>query len=144
MFCRSVEDFPLFLNNLIIDMRNLLIASNTGIDVEVKKHKHNRTSAQNSYYWIVNTSISDFLNDSGLTYGEYNIPYTKDIIHLINKKIFGQDTTTKMSIGEFWEYMTKVILFWKDRTNGMYEVPMTPASYFISRGYDKEYLEVFK
>lgn len=140
MFCESSKDFPIFLNKLIPEMKRLLAGSSQGIDVEIKEHKNRRTSVQNSFYWVFNTSVAAFLNESGLTYGEDELPYNKDIIHLINKKVFGHDTTTKMSVGEFCDYITQLIMFWQERTNYMYEVPELPEKYMSDRGYTREYV----
>lgn len=109
------------------------------IDVEVKKHEHKRSNAQNSYYFLICSEVAKFLDDAGLSYGEYNIPYTGDLLHEINKIHFGVKTTTKLNMSEFCEYMDKVILFWQEKTNYFWMPSELPTSYLISRGYTPEY-----
>ena len=111
-----------------------LIAQNKSVDVEVKEHKHRRTIEQNNYYWLFNKELADFLNDSGCRYGEYNLPYNKDLVHMINKQVFGVETTTKMSITEFGDYITRLFVFWGERTNNCFEMSETPAAYLEKRG----------
>ena len=105
------------------------------VNVEVTEHKAKRTNEQNNYYWLFNSQLSDFLNDAGLTYGEYSIPYTSEIVHDINKKLFGVKTTTKMSVGEFCEYMNKLLFFWQDKTAGEFQMSELPANYLERKGY---------
>lgn len=105
------------------------------VNVEVTEHKAKRTNEQNCYYWLFNSQLSDFLNDAGLTYGEYSIPYTSEIVHDINKKLFGVKTTTKMSVGEFCEYMNKLLFFWQEKTAGEFQMSELPANYLERKGY---------
>lgn len=109
------------------------------LKIEISEFKENRSNAQNRYYFMFNTWVSDFLNDAGCTYGEYNIPYNKNIVHDINKKLFGYDTTTKMNVQEFCDYIEKIAGFWIEKTNGAFEVPELPESYLEKQGYTKEY-----
>lgn len=113
---------------------------NARLRIEISEVKDSRSSAQNRYYFLFNTWVSDCLNDAGCTYGEYNIPYTKDLIHDINKQLFGFETTRKMSVSEFCEYITKVSQFWIERTNGTLEIPELPMSYLERLGYTEDYL----
>lgn len=107
--------------------------------LELSEFKPKRTNAQNEYYWQFNKWVADFLNSSGLSYGEFELPYNKDIIHDIQKKIFGIETTKKMTIGEFCDYITKVTVFWQERTKGKFQVPELPLIYLQKKGYDLEY-----
>ena len=96
------------------------------IDVEVKKHKQTRSLEQNAYYHLI--------------CGEYHLKYTtKDLMHGLNKQIFGIDTTTKMSVGEFCEYMTKVIAFWQEKTAYEWMPSELPDYYMSKRGYTDNY-----
>ena len=108
------------------------------IEVVVSEKKTKRSNDQNAYYFLINKQVADFLNDSGLSYGEFDLPYTSEIIHEIQKKVFGVKTTTKMTVGEFCEYENKVILFWQERTGYEWQPSEMPASYLVSRGYDFE------
>ena len=89
----------------------LMLNAGKRITVEISEKKQKRSNEQNSYYWLFNGQLADFLNQSGLCYGEHQIPYTGQLIHEINKKLFGVKTTTKMSTGEFCQYMNKLLLF---------------------------------
>jgi len=110
------------------------------IDVEVKKHKQTRSLEQNAYYHLICGEVAKFLDDAGLTYGEYHLKYTtKDLMHGLNKQIFGIDTTTKMSVGEFCEYMTKVIAFWQEKTAYEWMPSELPDYYMSKRGYTDNY-----
>lgn len=115
MYCTEISSLDNILNLAKIKAKAMII-SGKKVEIEVSEYKPKRSNAQNSYYWIFNNEVAKFLNDSGLSYGEHNIPYDKDIIHKINKVIFSRDTTTKMSIGEFCEYMTKIIIWWTEKT----------------------------
>ena len=113
----------------------MMLNNGKKIIVEVSEKKQKRSNEQNNYYWLFNGQLADFLNDSGLSYGEYKIPYTADIIHDIDKTIFGVKTTTKMSIGEFCEYMNKLLIFWQEKTKGEFQMSELPANYLERKGY---------
>jgi hypothetical protein len=108
------------------------------IDVEVKKHVHKRSNAQNNYYWLICSEVAKFLDDAGLEYGE--LDYSSDIIHALNKKKTGTKTTTKLSIGEFCEYMTRIIQFWQEKTSYEWMPSELPAMYLANRGYTDDYI----
>lgn len=120
----------------LYNQAELLLNSGKKIVVEVVEKKNRRSNEQNAYYWLFNGQLADFLNDSGLSYGEYQIPYTQDIIHDINKKLFGIKTTTKMNISEFCDYMNKLLFFWQDKTNGEFMMSELPANYLERKGYE--------
>lgn len=108
--------------------------------LELTKVIETRSLAQNRYYFEFNSWVRDTLNKAGCTYGEYNLPYTTDLVHDINKKIFGYETTRKMSIQEFCDYITQVSAFWIEKTEGNLEIPELPMEYLVKRGYTEEYL----
>ena len=116
------------------------------IDVEVKKHKRNRTKAQNDYYWVICEELAKFFQEKDI-FDEYDAfgvhikrPFTKDSVHdRLNKPLFGIDTTTKMSVEEFCEFMDKIICYWQERTGYEWAPSDLPESYLISRGYTPEY-----
>jgi hypothetical protein len=70
---------------------------------------------------------------------DFNIPYNAELIHEVNKTIWGLKTTTKMDIHEFCDYTTKVTQFWQERTQGEFIPKELPESYLIKKGYDLEY-----
>ena len=120
----------------LYNQAELLLNSGKKIVVEVVEKKNRRSNEQNAYYWLFNGQLADFLNDSGLSYGEYQIPYTQDIIHDINKKLFGVKTTTKMNVSDFCDYMNKLLFFWQDKTNGEFMMSELPANYLERKGYE--------
>lgn len=106
----------------------------SGIDIEVKEHRNKRTSAQNNFYWLNVSDIADVLNDGGCSYGEFNLPYTSELIHDINKIVFGVKTTTRMTIKEFCQYMDKMTVFWIEKTNGAFQPKEVAFSYLERTG----------
>lgn len=113
----------------------IMLNANKKIVIELQEKKQKRSNEQNAYYWLFNGQLASFLNDSGLSYGEHQIPYTGELIHEINKKLFGIKTTTKMKTGDFCEYMNKLLLFWQEKTNGEFAVNELPANYLERKGY---------
>lgn len=116
-----------------------LLKSAKEISLEVTKSVLTRSNAQNRYYFEFNSWVRDTLKKAGCTYGEYELPYTTEIVHEINKKVFGHETTKKMSVQEFCDYIEEVTAFWMERTNGELEIPELPREYLVKRGY-AEYL----
>lgn len=109
------------------------------VDVEIKKHKQIRSREQNNYYHLICGEVAKFLDSAGLSYGEFNIPYTGELLHELNKKLFGVKTTTKLSKEEFCEYMTRVIQFWQERTNWEWMPSELPETYLLKRGFTSDY-----
>ena len=119
----------------LFNQAEIMLENGKTLDVVVQEHKHRRSSEQNNYYWLFNTQLANFLDETGLTYGEFKLPYTADIIHEINKTLFGVKTTTKMTTGEFCEYMNKLLVFWSERTKGEFQMSELPATYLEMKGY---------
>lgn len=119
---------------LVAPLQARLKAAKHGVDVTVADHKQRRTTEQNRFYWANVGDIADVLNDAGLTYGEWCLPYTAEILHEINKKIFGVSSTAKLSKVEFCEFIDKLQAFWIDRTNGYYMPRETAYSYLERTG----------
>lgn len=109
------------------------------IDVEVKEHTETRTTAQNNYYHMICGEVAKFLRDAEAKYGKFKTKFTKQLIHEINKSEFDVETTTKMTVREFCDYMTQVIAFWQEKTNYFWMPSELPTSYLISRGYTQDY-----
>ena len=135
MFCPSIDKLKDVFRAEYERAKILIQSSQHGIDVEVKKHTHKRSVEANNYYWLFNGQLASFLDEAGLTYGEFKLPYTADIIHEINKTLFGVKTTTKMTTGEFCEYMNKLLVFWNERTKGEFQMSELPETYLEMRGY---------
>lgn len=122
----------------LYDKASMMLGAGKVVSIDIAEFKNKRSNDQNAYYWNLNTWISDCLNDAGCTYGEFEVPYTSELIHDINKKIFGIKTTTKMDIHEFCDYTTKVTQFWQERTHGEFLPKELPVQYLIRKGYDLE------
>lgn len=135
MYCPSIDKLKPIFDAEFERAKVLLQNSSHGIDIEVTKHKRNRTTAANNYYWLFNSELAKFLDEAGLTYGEFKIPYTSEIVHDINKKLFDVKTTTKLSVGDFCEYMNKLLLFWQQRTAGEFQMSELPANYLERKGH---------
>lgn len=123
----------------LYDKASMMLGAGKVVSIDIAEFKNKRSNDQNAYYWNLNTWIADCLNDAGCTYGEFEVPYTSELIHDINKKIFGLKTTTKMDIHEFCDYTTKVTQFWQERTHGEFLPKELPVQYLIRKGYDLEY-----
>ena len=76
---------------MLWDNATVLLDAGKAVDVTVSEHKIKRTNAQNNYYWLFNGELAKFLDEAGLTYGEYKLPYTGELVHEINKKLFQQN-----------------------------------------------------
>lgn len=139
MFCRSLDNLKNVMDFALKQATEILSTSKDGVDITVKKHVHERSQAQNSYYWVINGEVAKFLDDAGIRYGADNIHFNKDIVHDINKEVFGVETTRKMVREEFCEYMTKVILEWQERTNFEWAPSELPDSYLAKKGYTDNY-----
>lgn len=122
----------------LYEQANIMLNAGKEVSVEVLEFKNKRSLAQNDYYWLLNKWIAECLNNAGCTYGEFKIPYTSELIHDIDKKIFGLITTTKMDVHEFCDYTTKVTQFWQERTKGEFIPKELPSQYLIRKGYDLE------
>lgn len=134
MFISSETQLRPSFDLLYTQAKNLL-ASGKKIIVEVAEHKKRRSSEANAYYWLFNQQLAEFFNNSGLSYGEHQIPYTAELVHEINKKLFGIKTTTKLNVGEFCQYMDKLLLFWNGKTNGQFMMSELPANWLERKGY---------
>lgn len=119
----------------LYDQATLMLQNGKKIVVEVAEKKQKRSSEQNNYYWLFNGQLAEFLNGAGFTYGEHKLPYSGELVHAINKQIFGVKTTTKMSVGDFCQYMNKLLFFWQDKTKGEFQMSELPANYLERKGY---------
>lgn len=117
----------------------IMIECGKEVFADVSEYKKKRSSQANAYYWLSNGWVAECLNDAGCTYGEFEIPFTPEIVHDIQKKLFGIKTTTKMTKDEFCDYIYRITAFWQDKTKGEYQPHELPLSYFEKRGYDLEY-----
>ena len=119
---------------MLYDNATTLLDAGKTVDVTVSEHKVKRTNAQNNYYWLFNGELAKFLDEAGMSYGEYKLPYTGELVHEINKSLFGVPTTTRMKKDEFCEYMTKLMSFWAERTAGQFIMSESPYGYLEKTG----------
>lgn len=117
--------------NTLKQQAYILVDSGKKLTLELAEFKNKRSKAQNDYYWVICSDIAKFLRKACPPY----IDFTKDLIHDKNKRKFDVETTTKMSIHEFYEYMNEVIEYWNERTDRNWFPPETPQSYMENRGY---------
>lgn len=102
---------------------------------EVTEFKPRRTKAQNDYYWEYCTQVAKFMTQATGGYTVYKLDYDKDLIHKIHKKRLSIDTTTKMSIQEFCDFMHEIDAFWITETKGAFQMSETPENYLHRKGY---------
>ena len=130
MYCGKVEHLGKVLSAVETAARALLAKG--PVTLEVSAFKAKRTNPQNAFYWKNIEHLRQTLEDAGdvLRGDGFCLPYTKDIIHEINKTILGVDTTTNLSRREFCEYMDRFFAYWIDRTYGFWTPLETAESYF--------------
>lgn len=97
--------------------------------------KPRRSIEQNNYYWAFNTEVAKFLDDAGCSYGEHNLPYNSELVHEINKHMFGIKSTKRLKVGDFCEYMTKLLILWQEKTAGEFFFDELPDNYLMRKGY---------
>lgn len=139
MIIRNLAELEMSFKTLFRTAK-IIIETGRIVEADVNEFKPKRTNGQNAYYWLSCGWVSDCLNDAGLTYGEYKLPYNKNIVHDIQKHLFGVETTTKMKKDEFCEYIDKVTCLWQDKTKGAYQPKELPLSYLERKGYDLDYI----
>jgi sulfatase maturation enzyme AslB (radical SAM superfamily) len=106
------------------------------VEIKIEPYVVERSLEQNNYYWLCNNSIASFLNNAGIPAKKvnyagqsFNINFSSQLIHEINKEVFGINTTTKLSRKEFGEYMEKVFALWIEKTKGEWYPPDLIRSY---------------
>lgn len=126
----------------IVDrIQKVLDKNPEGVNVKITPYKSARTSDQNSYYWLICADVARHLNDAGVSfkkvqYGEkeFSLGWDNEIIHLLNKVVFGVKTTTSLTKKDFCDYMEKVFSLWIDKTEGHWAPPIDIKSYFPEQG----------
>ena len=132
-YFRQADDDEIEMR-LIRPLKALLESCKNGVDVEIKEHTTRRSTAQNAFYWANLTDVCKILNEAGCRYGKYEIPYSAELIHEINKAVIGEKSTARMSVKEFTEYMDKVFAFWIEKTGGYFVPKETTTSYLEKTG----------
>lgn len=140
MYCRDINSLKEVISFIQKQAEELLKKHEKGIDITIKKHENKRSSAQNNYYFLICEEVAKFLNRNCPPYGEDKLDYDKELIHRINKKKHNIETTTKLSIGDFCDYMTEVIAYWQEKTSFEWMPSELPATYLINRGYTDDYI----
>lgn len=120
----------------------LMLENGKMVLAEVTEFKPRRTKAQNDYYWVFCEELAKFLQEKGIMHKytflgkELEKHFTKDSVHTeLNKPMFGLETTTKLSIGEFCDYMNKLIAEYTQMTKGAFQMSETPENYLHRKGY---------
>lgn len=137
MIIRSKTELSQALE-LVRNKASLMLDASKEVLLEVDEFKRKRSNEANAYYWLFNSWVAEFLNDAGCSYGEYQIPYTAELIHDIQKRLFGINTTTKMNKSEFFEYINRITIFWQDKTQGEFMPKELPVGFLERKGYDFE------
>lgn len=126
----------------LYNQAEIMLNAGKKIIVDISEKKNKRTLEQNNYYWVFCEELAKFLQEKEIFHiytvcgVEIKKPFNKDSVHEdLNKPLFGISTTTKMSIGEFCEYMNKLLIYWQDRTKGEFSMPELPANYLERKGY---------
>lgn len=132
-YFRQADDAEIEMR-LIRPLKALLASSKNGVDVEMKEHTTRRSATQNAFYWANLTDIAKVLSDAGMEYGDFNIAFTPEVLHEINKTVFGVKTTAKMDVKAFTDYMDKVLAFWIEKTHGFFVPKETTKSYLEKTG----------
>ena len=57
-----------------------------------------------------------------------------EVLHEINKTVFGVKSTARMNSKDFTEYMDKVLAFWIEKTHGFFVPKETTKSYLEKTG----------
>ena len=113
------------------------VAAGKKLKLEISEFKETRSTAQNAWYWLFCSAVAKFLDDAGLTYGEYALPYTGELIHGIHKKVLGLKTTTNLSKDAFSEMCLRLEVFWSEKTGGEFIMPEPPVQYLAMKGYEE-------
>lgn len=137
MIIRSLDELEQAFE-VAIHQATLMLENKKEVSIEVEEFKRKRSNEANAYYWLFNNWVADFLNDAGCYYGEHKIPYTAELIHEIQKQLFGISTTTKMTKPDFCQYINKITMFWQDKTYGEFAPKELPLAYLNRKGYDFE------
>lgn len=136
MLVQKLEELPTALNN-IQNQARLLLENKKPVLLEVKAHAPKRSLEQNAFYWMFMQELSRFLNDAGCSfiYEGHKLPYTPDILHEINKQLFGVKSTARMTVKEFCDHINNLLAFWQEKTNGEFNLPEPPETYLKMKGY---------
>lgn len=121
----------------------LLLSNGKELTVELSEVKQTRSIAQNNYYWEFCKQLADFLQEKEIMH-RYEVmgvmvekPFTSKSVHEnLNKPMFDIETTTKMSVKQFCEYMDKLLIFWQEKTKNEFKMSERPESYLKNRGYE--------
>lgn len=118
MLVKNADDVEAITKSIIFQLE----ASKDGIVVDIKENKETRGSRQNAFYWVIVNDISRFMIGAGAYYELHGVrlEYHKDTIHDINKAMGSIDSTTKLTVKEFIEYMDSMTAFWVERTNKLW------------------------
>lgn len=52
----------------LFNQAEIMLNNGKKIIVEITEKKQKRSNEQNSYYWLFNGQLADFMNDAGLSY----------------------------------------------------------------------------
>lgn len=139
-FVKNSKDIVNTVKTIAESLNKILATSKNGVDISITEHKIKRSTQQNDFYFLNCRDIARFLNGSGECWGFMQLPYTEKVIHETNKLIFGHDTTTKMSVKEFCQYMESVFALWQEHTHYCW-TPLESVNSYIERTGLIDYLD---
>lgn len=119
MLVKTADDVEAITKDIVF----MLEASKDGVEVTIKENKETRGTRQNAFYWVIVRDISKFMIGAGAYYELHGVrlEYHKYMVHDINKAMYSIDSTTKLTVKEFIEYMDSMTSFWSSRTNDLWK-----------------------
>jgi len=106
-----------------------------GFDIEVKEHIRRRTDRQNAFYFEVLAHICDFSRKTGYMPDKIKLPYVDNsMLHAFFKCRFNIRTTTKLTTGEFTEYIDQIQNLVCEQSNGDYDPLIIENNYLEKTG----------
>ena len=129
------KDTPLQqINNWVYNqLRFMLPIAHTGIDIEIKIHKKQRTNEQNKFLMVIMQKIVQFYHETGfLPQGCQNWMMRTDIQKEYWKARFGIESTAKLNTKTFAEFIDGIQRELIEETNGEWEIIETDSAYIKS------------
>lgn len=130
MWFSQTENIDKILELIRPKLKAVLSGSKHGIDIEIKPHKRNRSTDQNSYLWAVYSHIVEFYHQTGFIVDNLPLRFiTSDFLHEYFKSRFDRKTTTNMSTVEFMNYTDSIQQLIIEQTHGHYDPIYPPERY---------------
>jgi len=127
------------IKDVIQDIKEIL-DKGLSVVIDIKPFSNTRSSHQNRYYWKVCNHLARWLNYHNIPciLDKMEMGWDQDFIHKINKYKLGIESTKRLSIKEFIDYMEQVNILWNTKTDGNYTIPEPASNYLKKAGYAKD------